>query len=224
MTTNAMVGIYSLAASFGGILVAIWSALNNCWCPFLFEYLRTNQYQKIVNHGKNYLELYTILTIGFMLLAPEVFHVFAATEYWGGTDLIPVFAYNAYFGFLYAFPVNYQFYLKKTKLIAVGTVVAGICNIIMNWFFIQWWHISGAALATMFSSVLLFLFHHFIVIKTCKLEYPFHLKMLAPYAFVVLVIFTIVMTNIFSWPIRWGIGVLIGVWEFYRIVRRKSIF
>ena len=43
---------------------------------------------KIMTKAKNYTELFTVLSLGFILLAPEVFRLFASTEYWNGMDSV----------------------------------------------------------------------------------------------------------------------------------------
>lgn len=113
------VGIYSLAYSFGSIISTIWNALNNSWVPFYYEFTNYNKNAELKEHTKNYTELFTVLSIGFILLSPEVYHVFAGKEYWGGTELITIFAMGFYMIFLYSFHVNYEFYNRKTVTIAI---------------------------------------------------------------------------------------------------------
>lgn len=225
MFNTSMVGIYSLTAAFGGILSTIYCALNDSWVPFLYAYLKDNKTDEITYHGKNYMELYSVLTIGFMLLAPEVFRLFASREYWSGVSIIPVFALNAFFDFLYSFPVNYEFYYQKTRAIAWGTFLAGICNIILNLILIPLWQTTGAALATMLSNALVFLFHYGMVTKIVKCsEYPFKMATLLPYMAVVGAVAFVVSYCGTIWWIRWCAGALVGCWELYRMIKRKSIF
>ena len=131
------VGIYSLAYSFGSIISTIWNALNNSWVPFYYEFTNYNKNAELKEHTKNYTELFTVLSIGFILLSPEVYHVFAGKEYWGGTELITIFAMGFYMIFLYSFHVNYEFYNRKTVTIAIGTMGAAIINIILNYILIK---------------------------------------------------------------------------------------
>lgn len=223
---NASVGVYSLAYSFGSVLSAIWSALNNSWLPFYYEYNRKKQYEIMLEKAKNYIELFTILTIGFVYLSVEVFHIFASDIYWGGTQLIPLFSIGFYFMFMYSFPVNYEFYNKKTKLIAVGTILSALINIFLNYIFIKKYGIYGAALATVISFGLQYIFHH---ICACKFipstnKYPFRLLFFAPYCFgflLSIIIWYYIQDYIL---IRWVIAFILGSIELYRMVKRKSIF
>ena len=158
---SSAAGIYALACTFGAVLNTLWSALNNSWVPFYYEYTRLNQVDEMKQHARNYSELFTIITMGFILLSREVFHIYANESFWSGTDLIPMFSLGFYFIFLYSFPVNYEFYNKKTKTIALGTSCAALCNIILNFLLIKLWGIAGAVIATAVSHCLTIYFSFF---------------------------------------------------------------
>lgn len=223
---NNSVGLYGLAFSFASVLTAIFNAFNNSWVPFYYEHTRKREYAILMKRAHNYLELFSVLSIGFVLLSKEVFHIFAGKEFWGGTTLIPVFAIGLYFTFLYSFPVNYEFYNKKTKIIATGTIAAAICNIILNYYLINSFNIMGAAFATSIAHFLQFIFHHICAKYFIKSEekYPFSFGFLMAYfcMFAVGVILSIIFDRYAL--IRWGIGMAIGILEILRIYKRKQLF
>ena len=64
--------------------------------------------------------------------------------------------------FLYSFPVNYEFYHKKSIHIAIGTSVAAVINCILNYILIPKMGMAGAAVATLISYVMLWIFHHLV--------------------------------------------------------------
>ncbi len=224
MVSNSAAGIYSLAYTFATVLNTIYHALNNSWVPFYYEYTRQNQMEQLRKHAKNYIELYTIVSMGFILLAREVFHVYANTNFWEGTDLIPLLSVGYYFVFLYSFPVNYEFYNKKTKMIAFGTVGAAICNIILNYFLIKVWGIQGAAIATLISYGLQFAFHWLCAQRIDPGEYPFKIKDFIPGFIAVCITCLIYVVTRELWFVRWGIGALLGVYIIYKIIKRREIF
>ena len=84
-----------------------------------------------------------------------------------------VFYECIYFIFLYSFPVNFEFYHKQTKNIAVGTMLAGVLNVVLNFYLIKWIGMTGAAVATFISYVLLFTFHVIIAKYVIKEEYHY---------------------------------------------------
>ena len=225
MGTESMVGIYSLAYSFSTVLNVIWNALNNSWVPFYYEYSRTGQIDEMKKRARNYLELFTVLSGGFVLLSTEVYHIFADSSFWSGTNLVPVLAIGYYMIFLYSFPVNYEFFHQKNRFIAVTTILAALCNIVLNYFFIQKMGYFGAAIATAIAHGLQFVFHYIcarFVIR--KGDFPFGLKMLLPYAVPFLIIAVLCTVSQEFAFLRWGLGAVLGLWEVYRVIKRRKIF
>ena len=109
-----------------------------------------------------------------MLGVPEVIKIFTDSEYWGGTPLIYIVIMGYYFVYLYTFPANFQFYSKQTKFIAMGTITAALVNIGLNFVFIQYIGMYGAALATLISYIVLFSMHFMIVkFKFKHKDFPF---------------------------------------------------
>jgi len=226
MMTDSDVGVYSLACSFAGVLSSIWVALNNSWVPFYYDYMNKGECDEVRAHAKNYLELFTVLACGFVILCEDVYHVFASTQYWEGTNLVYVFAISFYFTFLYSFPVNYEFYNKQTKLIAIGTTGAAIINIIFNYYFIISFGVVGAAFATAMAHALLFIFHQISATTIYKKTsvYILDTKLFIPYLLgFILVLFLAYCLKDFMF-LRWLTAIAIAVFEIIRIYKRKSIF
>lgn len=224
--SDSVVGIYSLAFAFSNIMIVIWNALNSSWVPFYYEYMRENDRKQLQEHSWNYMELFTVITLGFMLLAPDVFRIYADRTYWDGISLLPIFVAGNYFVFLYSFPVNFEFYHKKTKVIASGTVLAAIGNIILNWYFIQQFDIMGAVCATAIAHGLQFLFHYIIarwILKKEKFSYSSRF-LFGPATVVVLTAFVILIIGTRFIIIRWCVGAMLGVVELLRIYKRRGIF
>ena len=125
---------------------------------------------------------------------------------------------------MYQFPVNFEFFHKETRIIAIGTIGAGVANIILNTFMIPIWGMYGAAIATALSYLALFFAHYTIVTHMKGYFYHLKLKIFAPGILGMLVgtLFFYVFSS--YWYVRWGIGLMLGSIEVYRIYKRKSIF
>ena len=223
---DAQVGIYSLACSFGAIINIIYLALNNSWVPFFFEFARNNEIDQMKSHARNYTELYTVLSIGFVLLAPEVFHLFASEEYWVGCEFIPLFVIAHYFTFLYSFPVNYESFCQNSRIMAITTMVAAIINVVLNYFLILRIGVLGAVIATLVSHIIQFLVHHFSARHLVgKKKYPFTMRSFGGLSLAFLLIAsTCYFIGEHFGIVRWGIGIVLGSVELFRIAKRKSIF
>lgn len=224
MQGNSIAGIYSLAYAFGNVISVCWSALNNTWVPIFFDNTKCGNIDKIKKQTKNYLELFTVLCIGFMMLTPEVYTVFASEEYRSHMSIIPIFVLSFFFVFLYSFPVNYELYYKKTKVIATGSTLSAILNIILNVGLIIVWGAHGAAIATLISYIAQFAFHYCVAKYIIKEgPYPFSIITFIPYILIVSAVGIVSAIGI-SWQVRWLIAVMVGIFELYRFYARKTIF
>jgi len=224
MMNASMVGQYSMAYNFGGIMFTIFGALNNTWTPFYFEDMKQKRQSAMRAQAGNFLELFTVLSVGFILLAPEVYHVFARWDFWAGTPLIPIFVTSYYLNFLCTFPVNYEYYYKKTKVVAVLTVGTSVLNIGLNYMLIRHLGVTGAALATAISHGVQFVSHYVYVRYILKKgDYPFGIRLWAKYvlAYFGMVAFVYLLEG--AGLVRWGVGAAIGLWELWRIRKRKVL-
>lgn len=222
--SDSLVGVYSLVYSLASLLTTIYGALNNTWVPFYFDYVTNKDLSTIKTKSKNYIELYTILTMGFILLAPEIIKICGPKEFWNGINLTPILTAGMFMMFLYSFPVNFEFYNQKTINIAIGTVISAICNILLNLILIPKYNIYGAAWATLISYSLLFVFHQYICTNVIKNDYHYKYSMFLPYCIAILLCSVIFYLFLGDWIIRWGIGALLGIYLVYKVFKRRSIF
>ena len=224
MLGEAQLGRYSAALNFGGIMFTIFVALNNSWCPFFFDDLKQGREVQVRQKAANFLELFTVLSVGFLLLSREVYQVYVDQRFWDSTMLIPVFVSSYYLNFLCTFPVNYEYYHKKTKFVALVTITSALVNLGLNYLLIQQLGMAGAAVATMASHCLQLAMHYvytrYILGKT---DYPFTVRLWGKYAACYALILALVYLTENLWLLRWGLGAAIGVWELLRIKRRKVL-
>lgn len=218
------VGIYSFFCTYTAIVNVVLTALNTTWCPFYYDDLSENNYGKLRIKCRNYIRLFTIITCGFLLVSREVCYVFSNSEYWPGMNVIPLLTIGIYFIFMYQFPVNFEFYNKKTKIIAFGTFLAAVINIILNIFLIPGFGMYGAALATAISYGLLFIAHYTIASHMKEMNFHMSVKNFLP-GFVIVLLFSVmfyIMENLLI--IRWVLAIILGIFMIVKIIKRKSIF
>lgn len=224
MLGDGEAGRYSLAWQLGNFLFIIFGALNRTWCPFFFEEMKQGKREAMMDKTRNFLELFTILACGFILLAPEVYHIYGPESFWDSTMLIPLFVGSYYLNFLCTFPVNYEYYHKKTKVVAAVTIFSSLMNVGLNYLLIQAIGMAGAALATMLSHGMQLALHHiytrFILGKG---DYPFPAGVWVKYAlgFGIVMIFVYLAEDLGL--LRWGVGAVLGVFELLRIRKRKVL-
>ena len=223
--SNSEIGIYSLFYTLCSVLTVVLNALNNTWCPFYYDNLSNDEYDKIRIKTRHYIELFSVLAFGFLMLSPEVSLLMGDKSYSSGLKVVPILVSAVFFTFMYQFPVNYEFYHKKTNIIAMGTIGAAIVNIILNYLLIPTYGMFGAAIATSLSYLALFIVHYVIVhrLKGVKKYHTSVIAFLPAVAFVSVGVFLFyfLMDNYY---IRWMIGFAAGVFELVRVIQRKSIF
>lgn len=221
---GAQIGIYSFFYSFVAIMTAILNALNNSWCPFLYDRLESKKYEELNHKVSNYVQVFSVITIGFLMLSREVVKLFANNKYWGGTPLIPLLTLAVYSTYIYQFAVNYEFFNEKPKIVAVGTVLAAVTNIVLNYLLIPRYEMYGAALATLLSYVALAVMHT-IVVNNWRLErYPLSYKSIL-YGLLSVCIACVLFYMLNDMiVIRWAIGIIAGIYLIVEIKKRKSVF
>lgn len=221
---SSEIGIYSFFYSFVAILTTILNALNTSWCPFLYDDLNKKLYDKINVRIKHYVQIFTVLCVGFLLVSREVMRIFANSAYWSGASLVPILVIVVYFTFFYQFGVNYEFFNEKPIYVAIGTIIAAISNIILNYVMIPIWGMYGAAIATLISYFVLALMHT-IVVKVWKLEkYPLSYKPVIIGLGIVLVGCGVYYYLAEMIVIRWLLAIVLGIYLIVSVYRRKQIF
>ena len=224
MLGETQLGIYSAALNFGGIMFTIFVALNNSWCPFFFEDFKQGKREKVQNKAANFLELFTVLSVGFILLSREVYRIYVDARFRDGTMLIPIFVSSYYLNFLCTFPVNFEYYHKKTKVVAVVTITSSLVNLGLNYILIQQIGMAGAAVATMISHCVQLAIHYvYTRYMLGKTDYPFGIRLWGKYAAGYALMAALVYLTEGIWLLRWGFGAAIGIWELLRIKKRKVL-
>lgn len=224
MMGAAELGIYGAAYQFGGIMFTIFQALNNSWCPFFFEDFKNGDVEEVKRKAANFQELFTVLSLGFILLTREVYRIFVQGTFWEGTALVPLFVAGYYVNFLCTYPVNYEYYHKKNKAVAAVTISASVCNTVLNYVLIGAIGMAGAAIATFVSRILQLTLHYVYCRYLIGMgDYPFGIRQWAGPAAIFFAGMALVYLTAGLWPLRWALGAAIGVWELLRIRRRKVL-
>ncbi len=222
--SDSEIGVYSFFYTFVSILSAILGALNNSWVPFLYEDLNKKDYTRLNKRVGYYVQVFAVLSCGFVLLSREVGMFFAKEEYWPGISLIPILSIVVYCTFVYQFPVNYEFYKGKPRIIAFGTVLAAVENILLNILLIPTYGMYGATIATLISYVTLAIVHIVIVNIWKEERYPLTFKPIIIGLLAVLSSSIIYYVLKDYWFLRWLLGALLGCYLLVSIKKRKSVF
>ena len=123
--------------------------------------------------------------------------------------IIPPIILSNFVIFIYTIYVNIEHYHKKTRRIAMNTMVAATSNIILNYIFIPKYGMYAAAFTTLIS-YLISLFIHYKFARRIETQL-FPLKIVIFPVFLILVNIGIFYFFIDSIAVRWGALVIISI-------------
>lgn len=221
---DSAAGIFGLAITIASLITYIYTALNNAFVPFMYEDLAGKTSEEIKQrHFGNYLHLFTLGSMAFSLMAPEVLMLMSTEAFYGALDFLPLLLIGKYCVFLYSFPVNYEFFKMQTKSIAIGTVLAAGINIALCVALVPSLGAMGAAIASLVAYLGLFLFHLCIArFVLGDRNYPVS-KLFIGLASVSVVSLAYYPLADFAF-MRWGIGFCLLAVAVARIFKTRTIF
>ena len=161
-------GAYSVAYTMGMVLVAVTSALESVWIPWFTKAMNDNKKEKVNKIGSLYILLGAIICIVAIMCMPEILKLFTEKSYWDAVDILPPIMLASYIVFLFTICANTEYYYKKTKHIAVNTLIAAGSNIVLNLLFIPRFGAVAAAYTTLISYTVSFVLHYCYANKLAK--------------------------------------------------------
>ena len=169
MNSSSGAAIYSVVSAISLIATVIWSAVNASLVPYTYEKLNKREYAGVKKITIGLLIVYAILCLGVSLIAPEVLFILAPKEYYSGIYAVPPIAAVAFLNALYNLYATIEFYHKKSKGIAIATIISCIMNIGLNAIFIPHFGFVAAAYTTLVSNIVL-VFMHYLFYRKCQKE------------------------------------------------------
>ena len=124
---------------------------------------------KIVKITYLYFAALILLTLVLIFVTPLLYKLIG-DQYSAGQRLSTYIMIAYLFNGMYKMFGNYLFYLKKTKIIALGTLVTLIFNLILNYYLIPTLGVSGAAISLIISFLIQFL--AFVIIAQYHYRMP----------------------------------------------------
>ena len=167
-------GIYNVAITMAIIINMIYDAISKALNPILYENLVINQKDSRIKIVK-LIYLYSFVCIAifalFVLILPYVFHLMVNGKFEEALILIPILAVGFTFEGLRKVLEAPLVFKHKVKSLATITLIAGLINIILNYFLIKIYGINGAAYATLISFLVLYIISFILVVKEIKLPW-----------------------------------------------------
>ncbi len=154
---------YTVASTISVVVNILWNSMNNAWAPWAYEKMDEKNYKILKENSKSYTIFFLFFVNVFMLITPELLLIMGGKHYLESKFVMPPVMIGYIFQFLYSFYVNIEFYHKKQRNIAIGTIIACIINGILNLIFIPIFGYIAAAYTTLIGYFSLFLIHFYLV-------------------------------------------------------------
>lgn len=152
-------GLYSFAYNVGMIFQVITNSMDAAWAPWFFEKMKAREYPAIRRAASAYVVFVSIGAIALALLSPEIILIAGGSKYNDSRYVAIPIVLSMYYAFLYTLPSSVEYYYKKTKLIALATMLAALMNIVLNAVFIPMFGYIAAAYTTVACYLLYYLLH-----------------------------------------------------------------
>lgn len=161
----AQVGIYMVGVQIVSVMGLVFDAINNAYVPWLFERLKRNQMEEKVKIVR-WTYAYFFILLGVVLLAfviaPPLLILIVGEKYRATTDIIGWLALGQAFSGMYLMVTNYIFYSKRTALLSLSTISAGLIYVGLLFYLINIMGLKGASVAFAISMGLKFLMTWFV--------------------------------------------------------------
>jgi len=168
-------GIYSMANQFAFIINVLIGAFFFTYQPILYKFLADftpeNKLKmlRIKYIFAGFLLLCTILLCAFI---PLIYHLLINKQYHPGIPYVAWLAFSYFFWGLYALMLGFLYYYKKNRTVILFSVYSAVICILLDYFFIKYDGVMGAAHANLIMYALLFVSLFITVNRVCDLKLP----------------------------------------------------
>lgn len=171
---KASAGIYSLGTSVSQVVSVFSAAFFMSIEPWLYKKLKAHEIENISSVAYATFTIIGVLNLMLIIMAPEAVRIFAPKEYYDAIWLVPPLACGVFFSFQYTFYAVFEFYYKKTHLIAIATFVGAFFNLIGNYTFIPLFGYQAAAYTSLFCFIVYAVMHYIFMRSLCIKQYGFN--------------------------------------------------
>lgn len=223
---------YSVAYSCAFIVSILWTSMNTAWSPWAFEQMDEKNYAALKKASKPYIIFFGVIVFCFLLIAPEVLLLMGGKSYLSALVVVPPVMVAYVFQFVYSLYVNIETFCKKQKYIAIGTTIAAVINVGLNYLLIPVFGYAAAAYTTLVGYVVLFMIHYIFIKSLGKADWydtKFNFTFLGVFLVIMIAINILYRFNVIRYALialLFILGVFLLVYlrkELLFLVRHKSL-
>jgi O-antigen/teichoic acid export membrane protein len=189
------VGIYALGYKVASIISILLIGFQSALTPLIYKNYQNEETPREIANIFSYFSLIALsILLAISLFKGEIVLIFSTAEYYAATSVVTLLSLSIIFAKMFIFTPG-LIINKKTKVISLINIVSAISNILLNILLIPFMGIKGAALATLISSVLLFLLYLYNGQKYYKIPYEWKKVLGAFFAVIIIIFITNILNN-----------------------------
>lgn len=165
---NGKAGIYSVAYTAASISLLLVSAVNGSFNPWLYRKLKSGVFNAIRKISSMLMLLVAAAVLGLCIIAPDLIRILAAAGYQEAVYIVPPVAVSVFFIFLYMLFANIEMYYGSNRYVAVASVAAAVCNMILNAVAIPLYGYMAAGWTTLICYVFHAMMHYVNYYRICR--------------------------------------------------------
>ncbi len=165
-------GLYKMADELGLLVFALYLIFEKSWPQFIFSQWREADFEAKTNNLVNFfLSVYLLASLFFALFCPEIIGYLMPASYQGLLTILPISILGSFFYVLSQIFSAGILVTSKTYFIPLGTILAVIINIFLNFVLIPSYNILGAVIASLLANLVMVLFILIIAQHLHKIRY-----------------------------------------------------
>lgn len=141
---------YAVAYSIASIALIIWSAIDASLMPYTFQKLKENDHRSLNKVVVSIMSVFSVGCLIVILLGPEAVLLMGSKGYSEAAIVIPPVVGGVFFQIQYFLYSNVLYYYKKPRYVMVGSIIAALANLVLNYFCIKRFGYVAAAYTTLF--------------------------------------------------------------------------
>lgn len=158
---------YSISYNVALVMQIILNSINSSFIPWVYQRMEKEEYTAIKKYSKLLIIAVATITLIPMFLAPEAIMILGGSKYFDAIKIVPILSTSVFMIFFYSIFIIIEMYYEKSSYITLGSVLAAIINLFLNYIFIEKFGYKAAAYTTLTSYILLALFHYIMYRKVC---------------------------------------------------------
>ena len=202
-----LAGSYSLVVNMAMLMVVVIQITNNAWVPYYFRYMNDKDYKSIINDFNLIWRLTLVAAIGLSFFGKEIAEILAKKDFLDLMPLLPLLVSGYVFhqwAYVYLRNVGYS---KRMMWNSYSYMISGTALVILNMILVPRYQGYGAAIATLLSYMLLFVFTYVVNRFVIKIFAPSVIQSLKPFLFYI--IFIAAAIYLYTIDVNWVVMVLL---------------